>query len=158
MPGHPEPLGPGVIVLLGCVVVGGSVVVAAVEVGGMVVGAGPDLGTGRALSGGGDPTTGGSLRTERSPVVGATSVCLVVVVRRTVETLVDSGSAGNSGGYAVVFESADDELTGMGGPSGRAAVCRLPSATAATVANPVAIAIPVAAHTTSRCGRASGSS
>jgi hypothetical protein len=122
----------------------------------VVVGAGVDLVTGGGLAAGAE-STGGALRVAVASVVGSRPAWFVVV--RCAAVLVPGGGAGggNSGGNAVVAGS-EDEVSGLGVASGKPVVCRVLNAVAAMVANPVAIAIPTAAHTTSRCGRASGSS
>lgn len=147
---------PGVGALVGGDVGGGGVVEGVVDFGDVVVGAEVDWVTEGGVAEGATASVG-ALRTGLSFVVGASPACLVVV-RCVVEVVVDGWSGGNSGGNAVVAESADDELSDVGGTSGKAVACRSLNASAATVANPVATAIPAAAHTTSRCGRASGSS
>lgn len=126
----------------------------AVVGGGGVVTGGVDPLMGGELTGGGVPTSGALLRTVASSVVEVV-LGWFVVLRCAVE-LVDDGSGGNSGGYAVKVGSADDDVSGIGTAIGDD--CRLPDAVAAMVANPVAMAIPAVAHTTSRFGRASGSS
>lgn len=138
----------------------GSVVEGAVVVGSVVVwGADLVVITVVSVAGGGAPATVvGSVRTEPSSVLVVRPGFRVVLWRAVAPVLDDGGTGGSRGWKVLAVGPAGEELDGLAERFGKAVVCRLLNATAAVVANPVAIAIPAAAHTTSRCGRASGSS